>query len=97
MQKELEADYPQAEIIILGINAAGYDDHKAIYEGRDLPWLLDTKEADWWDSWGATFRDVIILDRDLEEAGIFNLTEHNLDKPDEYSALKTLLLDIAGY
>jgi len=58
---------------------------------------LDTTEADWWGNWGVTYRDVIILDRDGDEAGVFNLTENNLDIPDEYSALKTLLLNVAGY
>ena len=97
MQKELASDYPQAEIFILGINESGYPDNKAIYEGRDLPWLLDTTEADWWGNWGVTYRDVIILNRDGDEAGVFNLTENNLDIPDEYRALKTLLLNVAGY
>lgn len=92
MQRELDTN----QIYILGINEAGYDDDKSMYEGRDLPWLLDTKEADWWGQWNVTYRDVIILDRDGNEAGVFNLTEHNLDDPDEYEALKTLLLDIAG-
>lgn len=97
MQKELDADYPEAGIFILGINEYGYGDSTAIYEGRDLPWLLDTKEADWWGNWDVTFRDVIVLDRDGDEAGVFNLTENNLDNPDEYRALKTLLLNVAGY
>ena len=95
MKKDLDTSHPNTGIFILGVNGAGYPDTKLIYEGRDLPWLLDTKQADWWGSWGATFRDVIILDRDGNEAGVFNLTEHNLDDPDEYEALKTLLLDIA--
>ena len=95
MHKDLDANHPDAGIFILGINEAGYGDNKTMYEGRDLPWLLDTKEADLWGSWDVTFRDVIILDRDGVEAGVFNLTEHNLDDPDEYGALKNLLLDIA--
>lgn len=95
MKKELDTSHPNAGIFILGVNGAEYPDTKFIYEGRDLPWLLDTKQADWWGNWGAVFRDVIILDRDGNEAGVFNLTEHNLDDPDEYEALKTLLLDIS--
>jgi hypothetical protein len=68
-----------------------------IYEGWDLPWLLDTEKADWWGNWGVTLRDVVVLDRDGNEAVVFNLTEHNLDDPDEYATLKGLLLDSAGY
>ncbi len=97
MKKELDTNHPKAGIFILGINGAGYPDNTAIYEGRDLPWLLDIKQADWWGSWGATYRDVIILNRSGNEAGVFNLTEHNLGDPDEYATLKSLLLGIAGY
>ena len=95
MQKDFDADHPNAEIFILGINEAGSGDNQSMYKGRDLPWLLDTDEADWWGNWGVTFRDVIILDRDGNEVGVFNLTEHNLDDPDEYEALKAFLLDSA--
>ena len=97
MQKELDKDYLEAGISILGVNEVGYSGSETIYEGRDLPWLLDTTEADWWGNWDVSLRDVVILDRDGDEAGVFNLTEHNLDNPDEYVTLKKLLLDIAGY
>ena len=96
MQKELDADYPEAGIVILGVNEVGYGGNSAIYEGRDLPWLLDTPEANWWENWGVSLWDVIILDRDGNKAEVLNLFENDLDDPDEYEALKTLLLDIAG-
>ena len=95
MQKDFDADYPEAGIFILGVNEIGYGGNSSIYEGRDLPWLLDTYEANWWGQWSVTLRDVVILDRDGDETDVFNLTEHNLDNPDEYEALKTLLLDSA--
>ena len=87
---------PEAGIVILGVNEAGYGNNEAICEGRDLPWLQDTEEADWWGSWGITYRDVVILNRDGNEEAVFNLTEHNLGTPNEYAAFKTLLLDVAG-
>ena len=95
LQKDFDANHPNAGIFILGINEAGYAGNKVIYEGRDLPWLLDTYDANWWGHWGVTLRDVVIRDRDGDEAGVFNLTVHDLDNPEEYAALKALLLDSA--
>ena len=87
---------PETGIVILGVNEAGYGNNEAICEGRDLPWLQDTQEDDWWGSWGITYRDVVILNRDGNEEAVFNLTEHDLGNPNDYAAFKALLLDIAG-
>ena len=65
-------------------------------EGRDIPWLQDTEEANWWGSWGITWRDVVVLDRDGNEVDVVNLTDHNLEDTEEYAAFKALLLDVAG-
>jgi len=86
---------PETGIFILGVNEAGYGNNEAICEGRDLPWLQDTQEDDWWGNWGITYRDVVILNRDGKEEDVFNLTEHDLGKPNEYAAFKALLLDVA--
>ena len=64
-------------------------------EGRDIPWLQDTEEANWWGSWGITWRDVVILDRDGNEVDVVNLADHNLNDTEEYAAFKALLLDVA--
>jgi hypothetical protein len=87
---------PETGIVILGVNEAGYGNNEAICEGRDLPWLQDTQEDDWWGTWGITYRDVVILNRDGNEEAVFNLTEHDLGNPNEYAAFKALLLDVAG-
>ncbi len=65
-------------------------------EGRDIPWLQDTEEANWWGNWDITWRDVVILDRDGNQADVVNLLEHDLEDTEEYAALKTLLLNVAG-
>jgi hypothetical protein len=65
-------------------------------EGRDIPWLQDTEEANWWGSWDITWRDVVILDRDGNQADVVNLLEHDLEDTEEYAAFKALLLDVAG-
>lgn len=87
---------PETGIAILGVNEAGYGNNEAICEGRDLPWLQDTQEDDWWGTWEITFRDVVILNRDGNEEAVFNLTEHDLGNPKNYAAFKALLLDVAG-
>ena len=87
---------PETGIAILGVNEAGYANNEAICEGRDIPWLQDTQEDDWWGSWEITYRDVVILNRDGNEDAVFNLTEHDLGNPNEYAAFKALLLDVAG-
>ena len=65
-------------------------------KGGTFPWLQDTQEDDWWGTWGITYRDVVILNRDGNEEAVFNLTEHDLGNPNEYAAFKALLLDVAG-
>jgi len=95
MQKMFDADHPEAGIKILGINAFGYGNNKAVIAISDLPWLQDTKEADWWGTWEVTYRDVVILDRQGAAADVFNLTQHNLQDDDDYESLKALLLDAA--
>ena len=50
MQKELIAEYPDVEIVFLGVNEVHYGNNEAMYGGVDLPWLQDTEEEDWWGS-----------------------------------------------
>ena len=96
MQKEINAEYPDAEIYILGVNSAGHEENNLMTEGRDLPWLLDTTEADWWGYWDVEWRDVVILDREGEVFGIFNVTLHDLREEIEYQLFKSMLLEAAG-
>ncbi len=95
LQKKIDAEHPNNDIFILGVNEAGLGNNEAMTEGSDLPWLLDTEEADWWGTWEAAYRDVVILDREGAEAEVFNLTEHDLQDPEEFAALEALLLEVA--
>jgi len=45
-----------------------------------------------WTSWGAAYRDVVVLDEDGEVAGVLNLTDHDLADADNYEAMRGLLL-----
>ncbi len=96
MQAMLHADYPEGEISILGIDGFGSVVNQAVFSDIDLPWLQDIGEESLWNGWEVTYRDVIIYNQDGIRAGVFNLTEHNLQDPDEFVALTELLLSIAG-
>ena len=63
-------------------------------DGRDIPWLQDTTETDWWDTWAVTYRDVIILDGSGELADIYNLTDNPITEDEHYVELKALLVEL---
>ena len=82
---------------ILGINDVGHESgNSGFCEGRDLAWLQATPDIPVWSDWGVTYRDVWILDADNKPIEVFNLTEHDLEDPAAYDALRTLFLDAAG-
>jgi hypothetical protein len=102
MQQELEADFPEYDIQIIGINEAGHEiGNPAITDGRDLPWLQDVdsdgnKLSDVWrDKWEITYRDVFVLNQSNEVEGIYNLTIHDLANEANYSELRDMLVDAA--
>jgi hypothetical protein len=55
-----------------------------------LPWLQDTTGAVW-SLWGATYRDVIILDSSNRVTGVMNLTQDDLGLPANRARLKEML------
>lgn len=93
MQAELDADYPDADIDILGVNAIGYESNNAgITEGRTLPWLQDVEGQDVWIRWGVTYRDVVVLDRENYPVAVYNLTSNDLMSRASYDELMSILL-----
>ena len=96
MQQELSETHPELAIQVLAVNEIGYhsglDTMSAL---GDLPLLQDTPEAGVWDAWGASFRDVVILNAANEQEASFNLTTHSLAEPANFAALKSLLVDLA--
>jgi hypothetical protein len=97
MQGELNTVTTTLPIRILGINAVGEEaDNNLMVAGRTLPWLQDTKSQDVWTKWKVTWRDVIVLDGDNKVAGIYNLTDHNLQTQANYDSLKALLVKVAN-
>jgi hypothetical protein len=72
-----------------------------MYTGRDLPWLQDVDSNSnnvsdvWYDRWQIVYRDVVILDGNNAQTGVYNLTEHDLANPTAYAEFKEMLLDAA--
>ena len=96
MQADLLAANPASRIRILGVNEDGQQGSNALaVEGRTLPWLQDLAGAAW-GGWAVTYRDVIVLDEENREVGVFNLTVHDLGQPAEYAALLAMLKSAAG-
>ena len=79
MQTELDAEYPNLNIDILGINMtgteAGMSDVALI---STLPVVQDDTTVNVWNDWNAIWRDVQILNAENEVIHVFNLTQHNL-------------------
>ena len=96
MQDELAIEEPGLGIQLLAVNESGFDSGLGIMSGLgDLPLLQDTDEETVWDDWDVTFRDVVILNSDNEQVGVFNLTTHSLAVSDNYEELKALLIATA--
>ena len=77
---------------ILGVNGVGHESaNDGITDGRDLPWLQDTEDADVWALWGIVYRDVVVLDGEGLVIGVVNLTAHNLADDATQDALTGLL------
>lgn len=47
-----------------------------------------------WETWGGEWRDVMIVDKDNQLIGQYNLTENNLSDQNNYDELKGLLLEV---
>ena len=97
LQAELLSENPSTKIRLLGLNAAGLESFvSGAVAGRILPYLQDTAAENVWGSWGATWRDVRILDVNNVLVTTYNLTSHDLANPANYAELKALLKSAAG-
>ncbi len=97
MQKELDAAKTGVEIRILGVNHIGEEStNDLMTDGRTIPWLQDTAADSVWDLWNIIYRDVVILDEGNIPVAVYNLTLHDLGKPNNYDCLKSILTDLAN-
>ncbi|MDA7882558.1 hypothetical protein N9A94_09675, partial [Akkermansiaceae bacterium] len=69
-------------------------DNDLMTDGRDLPWLQDTTEANVQEAYAAEYREVVILDpwnRKVVLSRAFNLTEFDLANEVNRGMLKEIL------
>lgn len=97
MQQDLDAAHPELGIAILGVNAPGYEPgNDYITSGRDIPWLQDVAGASSaWDLWQVVYRDVVVVGPDGAMQQSFNLTTYDLAAPENYAALRSILIEAA--
>jgi hypothetical protein len=101
LQNELEAQYPNLDIQLVGVNAFGQDAGiPGATENHDIPLLQDVDAngngmGDVWSLWNVEWRDVVILDANNQRVGVYNLTSHDLANAANFSTLKEMLLDAA--
>lgn len=100
MQKELAQEEPSLDINIIGINEIRQEhaNHR-VTDGRDLAWLQDVDENEndvsdvWGDLWQIEYRDVVILDAEGDQFGVYNLTQNDLANAQNYATLKQMIVD----
>lgn len=91
MNQELAA--LETSALILGVNAIGRESgNSSIVDGRTTPWLQDIPSEDVWASWDITYRDVVVLDANLEVTDIVNTTTYDLREPENYTRLLDAVL-----
>jgi len=92
MQAEIDSAGTSKPVRILGVNGVGQEiDNPLVCNGRSIPWLQDTEQQAVWTSWQVTYRDVVILDGENRVLQAYNLTEHDLSEPADYTELKAIL------
>lgn len=93
IQNELDEDAHPIQII--GVNQVGFESgNDNITSNRTLPWLQDTEEVNVWDLWEVAYRDIYVMDKDGTVRFRFNLTVHDLAKPDNYDAFTNALIEL---
>jgi len=96
IQAELKAANPDFNTELLGVNWDSQPSFNAqMTSGRTLPWLQDTLAVPVKTSWGATYRDVRILDPQNRLHAVYNLTIHDLAVEANRNDLKALFLSAA--
>ena len=94
MQNELD---PKLGIQLIAVNSPGAPDGvESVTEDRDIPYLQDTTKVDAHGLWGASQRDIYILDKDGVFVDSWSLDPvpeggYDLGEAKNYEMLKSLL------
>ena len=96
MQNELTSEFPSLNITILAVNEVGHETgNDSIVAVGDLAVLQDDTSATVWSAWGASWRDVVVLDANNVEVYRFNLSTYNLGSDRDYDHLKAVFVAVA--
>ncbi len=77
---------------VLGVNAVGQDSANDLAcAGRVLPWLQDDATTNAWGLWSVAQRDLVVLDRHQAIVEVYNLTSHDLARPENRDEAKAIL------
>lgn len=102
MAEELNTNYPSSEIDILAINEEGEErDNPVAAALADLPLLQDVDanndgNSDVWEDWGASWRDVHVVDAQGELHSVYSLTtDGDLRETADYNTVKDRIIDAA--
>ena len=71
-------------------------ENASITENRDIPWLQDEADIDFWSSWSVSYRDVYIVHSDSTFYRKYNLSSFDLNINENKEELKTLLRNLSG-
>ena len=103
MQQDLAANYPELDILILGVNGYGQEfGNDSISQEGDIPWLQDvdlngdSRSDVWISKWRVADREVVILDGSNEKVGSYSLAEFDLAISENYNTLRQMLIDAAS-
>ena len=103
MQESLDANHPDLEIDIIGMNELGHESgNDSVTSERNLAWLQDGDTDNdgasdvWLNSWDFEYRDVVILDENNEYVDAYNLTANNLADANNFATLEQMLVDAAN-
>jgi len=94
MQEELDA--MGLDIELLAINKTAAESGTSLFtDDMVLPMVQDSDDRGIWTDWGATWRDVYVVDSDNVHVGTFNLTGHSLAEEENYTTLLDMLTTAA--
>ena len=89
MLQELRTAYPEADIRILAVNAAGYESgNSRLPAAGNIPALQDTVSQNVTQAWSTTYRDVVLVDAAGQRVEAYNLTRYSLGVSANYATLK---------
>jgi len=80
---------------VIGCQETGQLDFPLMFAGKPTSWIRDNATLKIETSWGAHYRDTVILNPLNGEIEIYNLTDHDLTDPLNKAALKTKLINAA--